>query len=110
MDAELRRIAETCLNGAKDGSLSFPEILGRLGELRALGRPLLLGASRKSVIAHVLDGQPVEERLEGTLATTALAVWQGVEIVRVHDVLANARAARMAHAIRAGVFPAHSLS
>jgi dihydropteroate synthase len=86
------------------------EILGRLGELRALGCPLLLGASRKSVIAHVLDGQSAEDRLEGTLVTTALAVWQGVEIVRVHDVLANVRAARMAHAIRAGVFSAKSLS
>jgi dihydropteroate synthase len=86
------------------------EILGRLGELRALGCPVLLGASRKSVIAHVLDGLPAAERLEGTLATTALAVWQGVEMVRVHDVLANARAARMAQAIRARVFPATSLS
>jgi dihydropteroate synthase len=86
------------------------EILGRLGELRALGCPVLLGASRKSVIAHVLDGLPAAERLEGTLATTALAVWQGVEMVRVHDVLANARAARMAQAIRARAFPATSLS
>ena len=76
------------------------EILGRLGELHALGCPLLLGASRKSVIARVLDNQPVAERLEGTLATTALAVWQGVEIVRVHDVAANVRAARMAWAVR----------
>jgi dihydropteroate synthase len=86
------------------------EILARLGELRALGCPVLLGASRKSVIAHVLDGLPAEERLEGTLATTALAVWQGVEMVRVHDVLANVRAARMAHAIRARAFPETSLS
>ena len=76
------------------------EIMGRLGELRALGCPLLLGASRKSFIGRVLDGQPVEERLEGTVATTTLAVWQGVEIVRVHDVAANIRAARMARAIR----------
>lgn len=76
------------------------EILGRLGELRVLGAPLLLGASRKSVIGHVLSGQPVTERLEGTLATTTLAVWQGVEIMRVHDVAANVRAARMARAIR----------
>jgi dihydropteroate synthase len=77
------------------------KILAHLGELHALGCPLLLGASRKSVIAHVLDRQPPEERLEGTLATTALAVWQGVEILRVHDVCANLRAARMAAAIRA---------
>jgi dihydropteroate synthase len=75
------------------------EILARLEELRVLGRPLLLGVSRKSVIGLTLD-LPPEERIEGTLATTALAVWQGVELIRVHDVQANVRAARMAHAIR----------
>jgi dihydropteroate synthase len=85
------------------------EIMGRLAGLRGLGCPLLLGASRKSVIGHVLGGQPVEDRLEGTLATTTLAVWQGVEIVRVHDVAANVRAARMAQAIRAqSLHPFHS--
>ena len=76
------------------------EILGRLAELRSFGCPLLVGASRKSVIAHVL-ALPVEERLEGTLAITALAVWQGVDFIRVHDVRANVRAARIARAIRA---------
>lgn len=75
------------------------EILARLGELRALGCPLLVGASRKSVIGNVL-GLPPGERLEGTLATTALAVWQGVEFLRVHDVGPNLRAARVARAIR----------
>lgn len=75
------------------------EILARLGELRSLDCPLLLGASRKSVIAHVLS-LPPDQRLEGTLATTALAVWQGVEFIRVHDVAANLRAARMAQAVR----------
>ncbi len=85
------------------------EIMGRLAGLRGLGCPLLLGASRKSVIGHVLGGQPVEDRLEGTLATTTLAVWQGVEIVRVHDVAANVRAARMARAIREqSLHPFHS--
>jgi dihydropteroate synthase len=75
------------------------QILARIGELRALGFPLLLGASRKSTIGNVLD-LPVDDRLEGTLATTALAAWQGVEFLRVHDVRANLRAARMAAAIR----------
>lgn len=75
------------------------ELIARLGELRAPGRPLLLGASRKSVISHVLD-LPPDERLEGTLATSALAAWQGVEFLRVHDVRANLRAARMAAALR----------
>ena len=75
------------------------ELIARIGELRTLGLPVLLGASRKSVIAHVLD-LPPEERLEGTLATTALAVWQSVEFLRVHDVRANLRTARMAAALR----------
>jgi len=74
------------------------EILGRLEDLRALGRPLLIGVSRKSVIGNVAGGLP-EDRLEGTLATTVLAVVQGVEFVRVHDVRANARAVAMAQAI-----------
>jgi dihydropteroate synthase len=77
------------------------ELLSRLGELRDLGRPVLLGASRKSTIGHVL-GLPVEDRLEGTLATTALAVAAGVDIVRVHDVQANVRVARMSDAIVRG--------
>jgi dihydropteroate synthase len=75
------------------------ELIARLGELRTLGLPVLLGASRKSVIAHVL-GLPPDERLEGTLATTAVAVWQAVEFLRVHDVRANLRTARMAEALR----------
>lgn len=75
------------------------ELLARLDELRVLGLPLLLGASRKSVIGNIL-GLPPEERLEGTLATTTLAVWQQVEFIRVHDVQANLRAARVAAAIR----------
>jgi dihydropteroate synthase len=74
------------------------EILARVSELGSFGLPLLLGASRKSVIGRVLGGTP-EDRLEGTLATTVLAVSQGVEFVRVHDVLANVRAARMAEAV-----------
>jgi len=75
------------------------EILARLGELKEFGCPLLLGASRKSVIGNVL-ATPPEERLEGTLATTALAVWQEVEFLRVHDVRPNLRVAKMAAAVR----------
>lgn len=78
------------------------ELLRRLRELKEYpglkGLPLLLGTSRKSVIGLTLN-LPVEERLEGTLATLALAVAQGVDIVRVHDVKAAARACRMADAI-----------
>lgn len=71
----------------------------RLDELAALGCPVLLAASRKSVIGLSL-GLPVEERLEGTLATTAIGVLRGATFVRVHDVKENLRAARMALAIR----------
>ena len=74
------------------------EILARLEELKSFGLPLLLGVSRKSVIARVAGESP-EARLEGTLATTALAARQGVELIRVHDVAANARALEMAVAI-----------
>ena len=77
------------------------EMLRRLGELRALGRPLLLGTSRKSTIGAVLD-LPVEERLEGTAATMALAVGAGVDIVRVHDVREMSRVVRMADAVVRG--------
>jgi dihydropteroate synthase len=69
-----------------------------LGRLRELDRPILLGTSRKSTLGKVLD-LPVDERLEGTLATTALAIAFGADIIRVHDVRENVRAARVADAI-----------
>ncbi|HEY2887697.1 MAG TPA: dihydropteroate synthase, partial [Candidatus Limnocylindrales bacterium] len=79
------------------------EILRRMGELHVLGRPIMLGTSRKSTLGRVLD-LPVEERLEATLATTALAAAAGIDLVRVHDVQANVRAARLADAVaRAGM-------
>ena len=76
-------------------------MLRDLALLGALGRPILLGTSRKSTIGKVLD-LPADQRLEGTLATTALGVAAGVDIVRVHDVQANVRVARMADAIVRG--------
>jgi len=75
------------------------EMLRRLGEVRVLGRPLLIGTSRKSTIGKVLGGLPVEERLEGTAATVAIAIANGADIVRVHDVKEMARVARMTDAI-----------
>lgn len=74
------------------------ELLRRLPELSALGLPVLVGFSRKSTIGRVLD-LPVDQRLEGTLATTALAIAGGADIVRVHDVLENVRVARMTDAV-----------
>ncbi len=76
-------------------------LLRHLGALRALGRPILLGTSRKSTIGRILDAPP-EDRLEGTLATTALGIAAGVDIVRVHDVRANVRVARVSDAIVRG--------
>ena len=74
------------------------ELLRRLGEFRALGRPLLIGTSRKSTIGVVLD-RPEDQRLWGTAATVALAVQAGADIVRVHDVRELAEVARMADAV-----------
>lgn len=74
-------------------------LLRRLDALRPLGRPILVGPSRKSFIGAVLDVGP-EERLEGTLAACSMAVAAGAHILRVHDVCAVRRAARVAEAIR----------
>lgn len=73
-------------------------ILNHLQELNMFGYPILLGASRKSVIGEAL-GLPVEERLEGTLVTTVFAVRKGCSFIRVHDIKENVRAVRMAEAI-----------
>lgn len=77
------------------------ELLRRLGEFRALGRPLLAGLSRKSLIGRVL-GLPEQQRLEGTAAVVSLAVAGGADIVRVHDVAAMMRVVRMADAVVRG--------
>jgi dihydropteroate synthase len=77
------------------------ELLHRMAELRVLGRPILAGFSRKSTIGRVL-GLPPEERLEGTLATTALAIANGAAIIRVHDVKPNLQVARMTDAVVRG--------
>jgi len=75
------------------------EILNGLEKLHMFGYPVMLGASRKSVIGNTLD-LPVEERLEGTIATSVIGVMKGCSFIRVHDVKANVRAIRMAEAIR----------
>lgn len=67
--------------------------------LRGLGRPVLVGASRKSFLAALLDGAPVGERLEGSLAVAAVAAADGAGILRVHDVAATVRAARVGAAL-----------
>lgn len=74
------------------------ELLRRLGELRELGRPLVVGASRKSFIGH-LDGSPASERLGGTVASSLLAALNGAEVLRVHDVAEMRQALALATAI-----------
>jgi dihydropteroate synthase len=91
------------------------EILQRLEELKMLGRPILLGSSRKSFIGWVVDLTPEQrlnkvtfippgdQRLEGTAATTALGIAKGIDIVRVHDVKEMARVCKMSDAIVRGL-------
>lgn len=74
------------------------EIVRRLDELKALGRPILLGTSRKSMIGLVLD-LPPEQRLEGTAASIAIGIAKGADMVRVHDVQEMVRVCRMSDAI-----------
>lgn len=75
------------------------ELIRRLRELTSYGQPILLGTSRKSTIGTVLGGLPPDQRLEGTAATVALGIANGADIVRVHDVQAMVRVARVADAI-----------
>jgi dihydropteroate synthase len=74
------------------------ELLRRLGELRELGRPLVVGTSRKSFIGKV-DGSEVADRLGGTIASSVLAMAEGADVLRVHDVAEAAQAVRVADAI-----------
>ncbi|MCD6231622.1 dihydropteroate synthase [Candidatus Aerophobetes bacterium] len=74
------------------------EIIKRIPELKSLDKPILIGVSRKSFIGNVL-GLPPSERLEGSLAATSIAVFQGVNIVRTHDVKATRRVVDLVKAI-----------
>lgn len=74
-------------------------ILRELHALAVVGRPILIGASRKTFIGGVL-GLPVEQRLEGSLAVAAYACAQGAHVIRAHDVAATVRAVRVIDAIR----------
>jgi dihydropteroate synthase len=74
------------------------ELIDRLGEIRSLGYPVLLGPSRKSFIGYTLN-LPPDQRLEGTAAAVAIGIARGADIVRVHDVASMVRVARMSDAI-----------
>lgn len=73
-------------------------VMNHLEELKALGYPILLGTSRKSIVGLTLD-LPVAERLEGTIATNVIGIMKGCDFIRVHDIRANLRAAKMTDAI-----------
>jgi len=77
------------------------EIVRRLRELACLGRPILIGTSRKSMIGLVLN-LPPDQRLEGTAATVAISIAGGADIVRVHDVARMVRVCRMSDAVVRG--------
>lgn len=75
-------------------------ILKHLSEFRILGKPLLLGTSRKSFIGKILKTEDIPGRLEGTLASTAIGVWNGAHIIRSHDVIQARKAIAVTDAIR----------
>lgn len=98
--AEDRIILDPGIGFAKSYEQNL-ELLRSMDSLQKFGYPVLLGCSRKSVIGLTLD-LPTEERLEGTLVTTVMAVLKGCSFVRVHDVKENVRAVKMAEAILYG--------
>ncbi|MCM1272495.1 MAG: dihydropteroate synthase [Clostridium sp.] len=87
---------------AKDTKQNL-SILNHLKTVVDMGYPVLLGTSRKSVIGNVL-GLPVDERVEGTVATSVIGLMSGCTFFRVHDVLENYRALKMADAIRKEIY------
>jgi dihydropteroate synthase len=86
--------------GFAKGAAHSLALLAALPRLARLGRPLVVGPSRKSFIGAV-SGAPVGDRLAGTLAAVAACVLSGVEVIRVHDVAPARQAALVASAIRA---------
>jgi dihydropteroate synthase len=101
--ARERTLLDPGIGFAKTAEQSI-ELLARVGELRSLGRPLLVGPSRKSFIGKI-TGAPVGDRLPGTLAAVAACVLAGVELLRVHDVAACRQSADLAAALRAARGP-----
>jgi dihydropteroate synthase len=79
------------------------EILRNLRKFKALGKPILVGTSRKSFIGKILNVNDATDRVDGTSATVAIAIANGADLVRVHDVKEIVRVARMADAIVKGI-------
>jgi dihydropteroate synthase len=80
------------------------ELLARLGELRRLGLPILIGTSRKAFLGHTLGEKNAGDRMWGTAATVAASILNGAHIVRVHDVAEMVQVARVADRIAAAAF------
>ncbi len=105
--AEAAGVANECL--ALDPGIGFGksaqgslELLARIPELAALDRPVLVGASRKSFLARLTgDEGPPQDRIAASLAAAAIAIFEGAQILRVHDVAATVKVARVATAARA---------
>ncbi len=76
------------------------QIINRLSEFKILGKPILIGPSRKAFIGKILDGAPPSERLEGTAAAVTASILKGAHMIRVHDVKEMAKVAKMADAIK----------
>jgi len=98
--ADDKIILDAGVGFGKTGEQSL-RVINELEKLHMFGYPLMLGASRKSVIGDVLN-LPVEDRMEGTLATTVIGTMKGCSFIRVHDVKKNVRAIRMTEAILHG--------
>jgi dihydropteroate synthase len=110
--ADLKRAIDVALNGGIswdniiiDPGIGFGktleqnlELIRRLGELKVLGRPILLGASRKSMIGLTLN-LPEDQRVEGTAAACAVGIAKGADIIRVHDILQMKLVAKMSDSI-----------
>jgi dihydropteroate synthase len=100
-----RILVDPGLGFAKTPAQSM-ELLAHVGELRSLGYPVVVGASRKSMIGALTEVASAADRLEGSLAAAVVAALQGAHIVRAHDVAATVRALRIADAARPGGEPA----
>lgn len=102
--ADERVVLDPGIGFFRDEAIPWDEwdarVLARLGELRALGRPLCVGISRKSFVGAITGRRESAERLPGSLAATALAVWNGAALVRTHDVAETLDAARVAERLR----------
>ncbi|MEW6116090.1 MAG: dihydropteroate synthase [Nitrospirota bacterium] len=80
------------------------EIICNLREFTQLGKPIVMGVSRKAFIGKILGDVPATERLEGTAAAVAISIFNGAHIVRVHDVKEMVRVAKVADAVKRGIF------